>query len=238
DEAIARCRECRTASQFDEAITGLDQALTLYPADARLLALRSEITAELRERQGAARKAQVLEEAQWLVDRGRPDLAAQLLRESCRQMPDQADLPARLSAVQAQLSEWNARREIQDVLARVAALEQLQESSVGLAVVEEALHSHPASSELQQAALNLRDRAHEEERRKKLARRLEAIRQRIATKSWSQALSLLESAREEFPDEPEFEAQFRNVQEELNRSECERVIAEFRQFLSEGEIDQ
>src|SRR5262249_7371366 len=73
EETITRCQEFRAVSKFEEAITALDQALTLYPADARLLALRSEIAAELRESQAAARKAQVLEEAHWLLDCGRPD---------------------------------------------------------------------------------------------------------------------------------------------------------------------
>ena len=90
---------------------------------------------------------------------------------------------------------WEKRRFVEGSLAQAAFLEQHQQWPVALTLLEDAMESCPTSTELSEAARHLRDRLHEHDREKKLARRIELIDQKIAAEAWSQALSLIETAQ-------------------------------------------
>jgi TonB family protein len=236
---LSAARRFLKNEQFDEAVAVLEPRAREFPEDREVVDLLSLAADALqRSRETAARVAVVLDEARLLVDSNRPDLALQFLRESLAGLPDQPQIASEVSAIEAMLPAWNARRFVSDVLARAAALDQLQGAGVALSVVEEALQSYPASGELSKAAGQLRDRVRCQERQKRLSRRLEAIRRRIDSQAWPQALALLEPARAEFPEETEFDTLLRLVEEGIRRSECERAVADARQLLGDGETEQ
>ncbi len=153
-----------------------------------------------RKRSSRPRRAKALAEAQWLLDQDRPDLAAELLREKSAANPRE-ELVARLFDVETILPQWEEARFVGETLPRIAALEELQQWSVALTVLEEALQQHPRSRELREAAERLRGKLGGEERRRKLARRLDAIHQKMSARAWAQALMLIEAAQSEFPGE-------------------------------------
>ena len=201
-EVWTRCASLCRDEQFDNALGVVDAALAAYPDDADLIALRTDVEQRQREFQAAAIVRQVLDEAQWLLDQDRVDLAVQFLREKCSAMPQEAALRSRLADVEQIQSEWEARRLVEDCLDRVATLEQAQQWAVALTVVEEALEICPSSSELQQAVERLRARSRDQERRKKLSRWVAEIREALADGDDAQAEETLQRALAALPDEP------------------------------------
>jgi TonB family protein len=71
-----------------------------------------------------------------------------------------------------------------------------------------------------------------------VARRVEAIEQKIAAKAWTDALSLIESAHKDFPSEPQLEALTEKVQQARRRADLDTTVSEVRLHLTEGETDQ
>ncbi len=201
-EARAQCDSLCRAERFDKAISVLDLALRAYPDDPDLSALKHDVEQRQREFESAATVRQALQEVQWLLDQDRVDLAVQFLREKSSILPDQAALTSRLAAVEQMLPEWERRRLVQDSLRRAAALEQAQQASVALTVLEEALEACPASPELQTAVERLRVQLQEQERRKKLARWVAEIRQALTDGDTEQADQTLRRVLAVLPEEP------------------------------------
>jgi TonB family protein len=213
-DATAQSERFCHEAEFDRAIAVLELALAAYPEDAQLTALRSQVERKRRDFESAAALRQVLDETQWLLDQDRFDFAVQFLREKCALMPDQPKLAERLAEVERRQPEWERRRLVQDCLCRVAALEQAQQWPVALTVLEEALEACPASDELQRAAGRLRAQLREQERRKKLARWINDIRQSLADGELEQAEEALRRGLAALPDEPAL----LELGEELKRS--------------------
>ena len=222
-----------------DAVPLLEQLTAEFPEDEPLSALLLEAREQMeQDARVAAAVRTALDEAQWLADSQRLDLAAQLLRAKAAEFPNDPSVASRLAAIEELLPGWEKSRLVQDALGRARDLEQSQQWSVALAVLEEALQIDPSSKDALEAAERLRTRLREQERRRKLLRRLDAIGQKVAAEAWPQALSLLEAAQAEFPGESEFEALVPQVRDGLRRAESERVGAEVRQALADDEIEQ
>jgi protein TonB len=232
------CAALRPEGNFDKALGLVDIALADYPGDPELETLRRELDQERQAALAAAACREALQEAQWLLDQDRPHLAARFLREKSAGLPDQPELQARLQAIEQMIPAWENRRFVQDCLARAAALEQVEQWSVAMTLVEQALEASPGSVELQDAAERLRQRRREEESRKKLARRLEAIQQKIGAQSWTEALALIEAAQREFSDNAELAQRLEQAREGKRRADCDAIAAEARQYMTDGESDR
>jgi eukaryotic-like serine/threonine-protein kinase len=233
---LARIRTLMAQEHLQEALNELAVLREEFPGEAAASALEEQAGEAIRR---ADLLRQVLAEAQWLLDQEHPDLAVQFLREKCRrELPDEPRLAARLAEVEQMLPDWENRRFVQDCLGRAAALEKLEQWAVALALVEQALETCPAAEELRQTAARFRDRQREQDQRKKLARRLETIWQKLTAEAWPQALRLIEAAREEFPDEPQLQLLRAEAGAGLRRSECEAVAIAVRQCLADGETER
>jgi protein TonB len=236
--AAAQCEELLRDAQFEKAFEALDAGLRVYPADPALLARRRQVEERQKAFHCAAAVRAALEEAQWLLNQDRPDLAVHFLGEKAAELPDQPALVGRMGELEAVLLEWQQKRDVHAAVGRAATLEQSQQWEAALTILEEALRSYPASEELTGAARRVRDQMAEHERQKRLARRLELIRQKIASQAWRQAFTLLENAHKEFPGAPELNRLRREVDAGLRRSECEDIVTEVRQYLADGELEQ
>jgi TonB family protein len=241
-KVLAQSVQLRQDEQFEEALGVLDAALRTYPAETALVTARRELEAQQQNSKQAAAVRQALDEVQWLLDQDRPDLAVRFLRERSAVAANDPRLASRLDDIEKSLPEWEQRRflhVIQDYcLSRVAALEQLEQWPVALTVLDEALVACPASGEMMEAAERLRRRLQDQEKRKKVARRVEAIEQKIAAKAWTDALSLIESAHKDFPGEPQLEALTEKVHQARRRADLDTTVSEVRLHLTEGETDQ
>jgi TonB family protein len=234
EQQLAKAKSLLLLQSFDDALSILEELRAEFPD----FPVVEQWLAHVRGQKEEAAVRRVAEEAQWLVGQGRPDLAAQLLREKLADLPDEPELLTRLAAIEKTLPAWEERRFIQDALNRSVGLEQAQQWPVALTVLEEALETCPDSAELRESVERLRNLLRDQERQRKLARRLETIGQKMAAGAWPQALPLIELALVEFPDEPELKSLLADTREGLRRSECEAAAAEVRRCLADGETEQ
>jgi len=236
--ALSQCDAHLYEGKFGPAFEALDEGLRTYPDDPTLVARRSAVEEQEKAFHSAAAVRGAIEEAKWLLDHDRTDLAAQFLKQKAAELPDQEELAVRLAELEALLPSWEQKRHVQDALARAASLEQLEQWQAALTVVEEAQQTYPSDNELSAAAERLKSRVVDDERRKKLARRIELIRQQIAARSWRRALTLLENTQIEFPGANELKPLRREITVGLRRAECEDTVAEVRKWLVDGDLEQ
>ena len=228
----AQCEEFMRDAQFDKAFEALDAGFLAYPADPALLR-RCDLEDKQRAFESAAMVQRALEETHWFLNHSRLDLAANFLKEKTAEFPDQPNA----GRVQAAGRDRSAAAAV-GAGPPDGGVEEQRQLQMALTVIEEALQSYSASEELTDTAKRARARLANRERQNKLARRLELIGQKIATQSWMPALALLESAQKEFPGAPELKALRREVDAGLKRSQCEAIVAEVRQCLTDGEPEQ
>jgi protein TonB len=107
-----------------------------------------------------------------------------------------------------------------------------------LTLVEQALETSPESPQLLETADRLRSRKREDEMRKKLSRRIEAIQQKLGAGAWTEALSLIGSAQEEFPEDPALQELDEQARTGRRRAECDAVAADVGQYLAAGEPEK
>ena len=236
--AVAECDHLLDEARFDEAFHALDEGLAVYPEDPLLLARRRAVESRRAAHESAAAVGEALREADWLFEQDRVDLAVQFLREKAAGLPLAEPVASRLAELEDLLPAWERKRYVQSAQARAATLERLQQWQAALTLLEEGLLAYPGDEELAGAASRVREALAAHERRKKLARRIELIEQRIAAQAWRQALALLESTQSEFPGEAGLDLLRSEVDAGLRRSECESVVAEVRQHLADGELSQ
>ncbi len=235
--ALSRCDAHVAADSFDLALVALDEGLHLYPGDSILVARRQEVEERQKAFHSAAAVRGAIQEARWLLDHDRTDLAAGLLKQKAEEFPNQVELKARLAELQALLPKWEEKRQVRDALARALTLEQLRQRHAALTVIGEALEAYPSSAELRAAAERIAEHLAEDERQKKLARRIELIRQQMAAGSWRQALLLTETTQREFAGANELEPLGREILVGLRRSEREEALIEVRKCLDDGELE-
>jgi protein TonB len=235
---VAQCEEFAAEAQFEKGFRALDAGLLASPGDPALIARRCDLVERQRAFQSAATVRTALEEAHWLLNQDRLDLAANFLKEKAADLPDQPALISRLEEIEALLPQWEQDRHVQAALGRVAALEELQQCQMALTIVEEALQSYSASAELTDAARRVRDRLANQERQTRLARRVELIGQKIGAQCWTQALPFLENTEKEFPGAPELKPLRREVAAGFRRSACDALVTEVRQCVTDGEPEQ
>jgi len=233
----AQCAAFLSKDQFDQAFEALDAGLISYPGDPALIARRREVEERQKAIRAAAAVRKAIEETKWLLDQGRPDLAANFLREQVSEWPGQPALNSRLQEVEELKQRWERNRLVQSALALAADLEQQEQWRAALTILEEALESDQSSADLIAAKQRVQDRLADDERQKKLARRLEQIRQRIAARDWTQALVLIENVRDEFSGAPGLRSLWEEVQIGRRQCECEAIVAEVRQYVADNELE-
>ena len=236
--AVTRCETYLKEAQFEKAFASLDEGLEVYPADLVLVARRRQVEERQKDFHSAAAVRGALEEAKWLLDQDRTDLATHLLKEKAAELPDQAELISRLEELKALLPCWEQKRHVQAALGRSATLEHAQQWQTALTILEESLQAYPANADLIAAANRVRSQLLDHERQRKLARRVELISQQIKGYSWRQALALLENTEIEFPDAGELKPLRHQITDGLRRSECEDIVIEVRQYLADSELEQ
>src|SRR5215469_13001876 len=125
--AVAQCNAHLAEEKFEQAFAALDESLDAYPGDPRLVARRREVEERQKAFHSAAAVRGAIQEANWLLDHDRTDLAAQLLKQKACELPDQRELSACLSGLESLLPEWEEKRHVRDALARAfGELEQAE----------------------------------------------------------------------------------------------------------------
>ena len=239
EEDLAKAKSLLLSQSFDSAISILMELRAEAPDSPVIEHWLAHVQAQKAETERtAAAVGQVLEEVEWLLTQDRPDLAVQFLSDKTAEFPDEPNLSSRLESIEKRLPEWEKLRFLRDTLNQVTGLEQAQQWSVALTLLEEALDVCPAAGELLEAAERIKDRLRNQERRKKLTRRVELIGQKITAQAWLQAFSLIEASQAEFPDAAELQPLLEEVRRGQRRAECDGIVAEIRQCMADGETEQ
>jgi periplasmic protein TonB len=221
------------------AIEGLNSSEGDLADQAQVANLLAEAQEALeRARQIAAAVRAAIEEAQWFVEQNRPDLAVQFLKEKMVELPGQAALVSRLQLLESLLPQWEQERQEQAALAQAAVLEEQQQWQAALSILEGALQPYPHSAVLSAAAKRVQELLSRHESEKKLARRLELIRQKIAEQSWKQAAQLLDATQREFPGAAGLVILRRELDVGRRHADCDAIITEVRQHLADGDTER
>src|SRR4051794_6898195 len=117
--AAEQSEGCLKEGQFEKALDALDAALLVYPADPALVMRRRRVEDQQQAFHHAAAVRTALEQAEWLLDQDRTDLAAHFLEEKLSDLPDQPALKARFKELEALLPSWEQKRQVQATLGRV-----------------------------------------------------------------------------------------------------------------------
>jgi hypothetical protein len=198
--------------------------------------LLEEVTASQKAwEEGVARG---VEEAEWLMNQGRPDLALPLLERDVGAYPGSGRLLDLLAAAKQALPEYERRQFTQHAIARSSDLEARGQTRAALALLGEALTRYPKSEELAAAARQMRARRDQAERQQRIAQRLEAIERKIAEQAWAQALALAQAARSEFPGDSDLERVLQRAEDGKRRAEREDLLAGIEQSVLEADIDR
>ena len=224
-------------NKFRHALEVLDAALLAYPEDPALMARRAEVEQQQKALHEAAAVEAALKEAQWLFDQDRIDLAVQFLAGKSSELPNQPAVAARFEELNALLGPWEQKRHVQGALARAATFEEMQQRQAAATLLEEALETYPAAEELIEALRQVRGRLAEQERSRRLARRLDLIGQKIAAQAWREAQALLKDAAADWPESTEVSRLQTATETGLRRSESDALAAEVRQCLADGELE-
>ncbi|HZS52259.1 MAG TPA: protein kinase [Bryobacterales bacterium] len=224
------------AGDFGAAGAHVLGTLQSYPNEPELMQLLEEVTASQKAwEEGVARG---VEEAEWLMNQGRPDLALPLLERDVGTYPGSGRLLDLLAAAKQALPEYERRQFTQHAIARSSDLEARGQTHAALALLGEALTRYPKSEELAAAARQMRARRDQAERQQRIAQRLEAIERKIAEQAWAQALVLAQAARSEFPGDSDLERVLQRAEDGKRRAEREDLLAGIEQSVLEADIDR
>ena len=237
-EAVARCGELQREGRLAEALELVESVSARYSGQAILLELRKRLEAEWQEEKRAAAVRQAAEEAQWLREHHRPELAAVVLEEQCGLYAGEEELERQLADARREADDKEEQEFIEETLALAAALEQQRQFGAVVAVLEAAVERYPGSADVAAAADRLRNTLRDADRQKKLVRTVEAIERSLAKQAWPNALSLIEEALVEFPGEPALPGLLERARAWQRGSFLHDTIARAQACLSDGDLEQ
>jgi serine/threonine protein kinase len=116
---------------------------------------------------------------------------------------------------------FRQRKEIEDALAAAAELVQKGQTRAGLELLENAIKSHPGSTELKEAAARVKARLEEEEHQHELSNVTGAIEKAILAKDWNRAVNQATGAFAKFPGAEEVARLKRQAEEGKQRKDVE-----------------
>jgi len=225
DHVLREAKEALQASQFDQAIALLDEALRLDPAREEARQYR---TLAVQNRERFRKISQHMERAERLAADADLQGAKEALEAVLALDGEHPAAQSKLAWVLKELAEQERQRQVrqytQDGKNYLAQknFDQARES------LEKALALDPINIEVEALLRQLRTAQQKEKERQRREGRLTGIQGALNTKDFDQAVSLAEQALEEFPGDPqvlklhaqasrlaELEARRRYVEEQL-----------------------
>jgi serine/threonine protein kinase len=236
-QAIDEAAEIANTERLEDAQAHLMAALRRFPGDEQLEEARANVQAryEEQQRKRAESLGNVVAQAQRMVDSGRANEATLMLEHATSLHPSEPKIAALLSWAREEQVRQFKQREMNEVLARVAAFEAQENIAAALEAAEAGCQVFPSSPELAAAAERLLTRA-------ALERDFEAIRAAIVRKDFSGALTVIEAARQRCPKEESFQRILQRFADEVaagqRQGALDSACAEIRQYLKLKALDQ
>ena len=240
-EAVERSRQLHQAGRFDDALSEIRKALRAAPGDTDLAGLQKQIEADWENRKHLDAIRQVLAQAQALLDQGRPDQAVALLEQRLRGKPGDADLVSLLDRARAELFARQRADAVQQCIALAQDLAKALQFDRALAVLEQTLQVHPGDEtliRLREQTLTTRASHQREQARLEATSQAQAL---LRERRFTEALSAIDSALRDQPEEPSLLALRRKIQADQELDERQKAVAqalgEAQTLLSQGLTD-
>ncbi len=238
---VADARAQLAANRLTAAFQHAAAAREIDPRDEEAAELHETIRRQLeareqeRRQRAEASRAAMASAARWIA-RGQPDRAVAALREIAAQYPDDTELAAALA--QARQAEQEQGKYLRERMERAAQLEAGGEWEAALAVLNEAAARFASAPELASAVKRLQGLVQKEERRKSLLRARERIEQSLSARSWSAAQVLIEEARREFGQDPEWRRYLDLAETRRQEGRRRDLIERIEQRIAGGELEE
>jgi serine/threonine-protein kinase len=233
-KALEESARLQNENRLDEAGAIVDAALRECPGEVELQKVREEVRRKIEERE-RKRRADAIQEAltkaRGMVEGGKPESATRLLASATLHYPNEPEIASLLDWAKEEQQRQQEKQAVAEILSRAAAFEKGGSPARALEAVESGLQTHPAATELADAAARLRTSV-------KLQQDLDAIRQPMAKKDWATALQLLASAIERHPDEATLNRLAEQARQEQQKAAIEAVVAQARRELDSQELDR
>ena len=238
--ASADCQVFLKQEQFERALEALDTGLAAYPSDAALLARRSDVEERQKAFHNAEAVRKAIEEANWLLDQDRIDLACEFLDAKSAELPDQAVLLSGLQELRERLPQWKQKRHVKAAVARSASLEQVDQGMAALRPSwKRPCNATPIPASWRRRHNSASQPVGAPRALQKTPRAAwKPIAQKVAAQSWRDAITLLDETRKEFPVAPELDPLEQEARDGLQRVEQESLAGQVRQYLVDGELEQ
>ena len=241
-QAIEQAESLHREGCFAEALIVVDSALRDHPDDPSLLAARKEVQTawERHERQNAV--AQMLSEAQGLLNQGFIEPAISFLETTLRRYPGDSGLTSALASAREMLA---ARRREEDVRQRINEAEELAAAlhfDRAIKTLDKGLQSYPGDPEFlrsRQAIVAARAAHSQAKIRQETLQRVDKLHHR---ERFDDALQLLKSVLSQLPEDPDLlaaKARIESDWEARKRSDAvEQVLGQAQRLLSQGLHDR
>jgi serine/threonine-protein kinase len=221
-------------NRLNEALAVLESVLKDFPAHTELQNAREEVRRKIEERE-RKRRVEAIQEAltraRGMVARGKVDSATRLLATATIQYPNEPELVSLLDWAREEQKRQDDESAVNEVLARADALEKEGKLAQAAEAIQDGLLTFPASQKLSDAATRLQTlvRLHED---------LDAIRQPMARRDWSAALTLIDRAIERHPDEESLTRLAEQARQEQQKAALDAVCGQARRELDAQDFDR
>ena len=200
DQVLRQAKEALQASQYDQAIALLDEALQLDPAHEKARQYRT-LAVEQRER--LRKISQHMERAERLVADADLQGAKESLEAVLALDGEHSAARSKLEWVLKELAEQERQRQVRQYTQDGKDCLVQKNFDQAREVLEKALALDPINIEVEALLRQLRTAQQKEKERQRREGRLTGIQGAFNTREYDQAVALAEQALEEFPGDPQ-----------------------------------
>jgi len=233
-KAIEESAALEKAGKLDQAIASVDEALRLYPGDAKLGDVRNDLQRKHEELQRKRRAEEIqnaLVRARKMIESGQANSATKILTRTISLYPSEPAVASLLEQAQKEEDRQREQREVNAVLSVAHQLEADGELTAALQEIEGGLRLYPSSKELAESAARLRGKVN-------LEADLVAIKKAIGRGSWTSALKLISDARLRHAADDSLPLLEKQVRGEQQREDLESLCTEAKKQLEAKDLER
>jgi Flp pilus assembly protein TadD len=224
-EAPDNSQDFVNRSELANAIEFLNLALTVVPQNESILALRARAEERLLAQKRAADIDLAAQEAESLLSVEKFDEAIQSIRCALDAFPDERKLTSLAERARASKAAWQHNIEIQNIMEQSARLVGENRLANAIEAIDAGLRQFGPEQRLEEKRYKIQEQLHEQ-RVADAGKKAEEARALLAGGHADQAVALLESACEEFPEEPHLSEILTQAREEIRLAQRRRAMNE------------
>ena len=200
-QVVRQSRNLAEEGRLDEALQAVLEAIGAFGQETSLLECKRNYELERDQRAYARGLQSVLEQGRRLMAESNPAGAIELLDDAMVQYPGEPDIGLLLSSARSSLAAFREAEFVRQHRDQLVSLEAAEQYGQGLALIEAALTRYAGNAELLASAQRLRQKLHEQDRKRLLDGHIRRIEAGIEAGDWESAARRCETAQQDFPQE-------------------------------------